>query len=66
MNPPAGNQINLSKDYWRRPWVNEWTQYLLDSYVRLLKEELISREGTPQEEAERLFTSPFVIASHGL
>ena len=22
-------------DIWRKPWVVEWTQYLLDSYVRL-------------------------------
>ncbi len=51
---------------WRRPWVIEWTQYVLDSYVRLVKQELITREGTPQKEAERLFTSPFVVASHEL
>jgi hypothetical protein len=47
-------------------WVVEWTQYLLDSYVRLVKEELIPREDTPEEQAKRLFTSPFVVASHGL
>jgi len=54
------------KDIWRRPWVIEWTQYLLDSYVRLVNKELIIREGTTQEQAERLLTSPFVVASHGL
>jgi len=47
-------------------WVVEWTQYVLDSYVRLVKQELITRGGTPQEQAERLFTSPLVVASHGL
>jgi hypothetical protein len=51
---------------WQRPWVIEWTQYLLDSYVRLLKQELIAREGTLLEQAERLFTIPFVVVSHGL
>jgi UDP-N-acetylglucosamine transferase subunit ALG13 len=51
---------------WQRPWVIEWTQYLLDGHVRLVKKELIFREGTPKEQAERLFTSPFVVASHGL
>jgi len=53
-------------DIWQRPWVIEWTQYVLDSYARLVKKELTPREGTPQKQAERLFTSPFVVASHGL
>jgi hypothetical protein len=53
-------------DIWQRPWVIEWTQYLLDSYVRLINQELISREGPTQEQAERLYNSSFVIASHGL
>jgi len=51
---------------WRRPWVIEWTKHLLDSYVRLVKQELITREGTLPEQAARLFKSTFVVASHGL
>ena len=39
---------------------------MLDSYVRLVNEELIIRNGTPVEQAESLFKSPFVVASHGL
>ena len=54
------------EDIWQRPWIIEWTQYLLDSYVRLVKQELITREVTIQEEAKRLFTCPFVVASHGV
>ena len=54
------------KDYWKSPWVVEWTQHLLDSYARLVEEELVLREGKSIEQAERLFTSPFVVASHGL
>ncbi|MDH3771182.1 MAG: MEKHLA domain-containing protein [Nitrospirota bacterium] len=54
------------EEIWRRPWVIEWTQYLLDSYARLVKKELIPQEGTLLEQVERLFTSPFVVASHGL
>jgi hypothetical protein len=54
------------EDIWQKPWVMEWTQCLLDSYVRLVKQELITRVGTPQEQAEGLFTSPLVVASHGL
>ncbi len=53
-------------DIWQRPWVIEWTQYLFNSYVRLVKQELISRVGTLEEQAERLYHSSFVVASHGL
>ena len=58
--------MNPLDDLWSTPWVIQWTQFLLDSYVRLLKHELISREGPAPEQAERLFKSPFVVASHGL
>jgi hypothetical protein len=54
------------EEIWQKPWVQEWTQNLLNNYARLLKQELITREGTLREQAERLFTSPFVVASHGL
>lgn len=43
-----------------------WCQYLLDSYAQCLQQELIERYGTPLEQAERLFDSPFVVASHGV
>jgi len=38
---------------------------LLDSFARLLGRELVSRGGTPAEQAERLFHAPFVVVSHG-
>jgi len=38
---------------------------LLDSFVRLLGRELVSRGGTPAEQADRLFYAPFVVVSHG-
>ncbi len=66
MNFPAENENIPLARFWRNPWVVEWTQYLLESYVRLVEDELILREGDPAEQAERLFKSPFVIASHGL
>ena len=53
------------EDIWRQPWVVEWTQDLLDSYAHWLKNELIPRQGTSLEQAERLFTCPFVVVSHG-
>ncbi len=66
MTPPTENLISPLENYWRIPWVIEWSQFLLDSYARLLKQELISRAGTADEQAQRLFASPFVVASHGL
>lgn len=52
--------------YWRNPRIVQWTQYLLDSYVHWTAQELIARDGTPLEKAERLFNSPFAVVSHGL
>lgn len=66
MNVSSKAHSTSFEDYWRRPWVIEWTQYVLDSYARVINHELIPREGTFLEQAERLFASPFVVASHGL
>ncbi|MBX3617052.1 MEKHLA domain-containing protein [Nitrosomonas sp.] len=49
---------------WNNPPVVQWSQYLLDSYAHWLRHELIDRSGTAQEQAYRLFHSPFVVASH--
>jgi hypothetical protein len=40
------------------------SQCLLDSFARLLGRELVSREGTPAEQAERLFHAACVVVSH--
>ena len=40
-------------------------QLLLDSFARLLGRELISRQGTTEEQVERLLHAPFVVVSHG-
>lgn len=40
-------------------------QCLLDSYARWLGGELISRAGSPREQAARLFETPQVVVSHG-
>jgi hypothetical protein len=40
-------------------------QLLLDSFARLLGRELVPREGSPAEQAERLWQAPFVVVSHG-
>ncbi|MCY3728030.1 MAG: MEKHLA domain-containing protein [Nitrospira sp.] len=41
-----------------------WIRWLLDSYASWLKRELIDRTGTLEEQSERLFVAPFVVASH--
>ena len=52
--------------HWTNPQIVQWCQYLLDSYAYWIKQELIHRHGTPLEQAERLFNSSFVVASHGV
>lgn len=51
---------------WADPQIVQWCQYLLDSYAHWVKQELIQRNGTPLEQARRLFNSAFVVASHGV
>ncbi len=41
-----------------------WIRWLLDSYAFWLKHELIDRTGTIEGQSERLYVSPFVVASH--
>ena len=41
-----------------------WIRWLLDSYAFWLKRELIDRTGTLEEQSERLYVAPFVVASH--
>ena len=43
----------------------EHVQSLLDSFAQRLGRELIPRDGSPVEQAERLFRAPFVVVSHG-
>ena len=57
--------IDLQHTNWTDPEIVQWCQYLLDSYAHWVKQELIERTGTPLEQAERLFNSAFVVASHG-
>lgn len=40
-----------------------WIRWLLDSYACWLKCELIDRTGTLEEQGERLYVAPFVVAS---
>lgn len=49
---------------WLNPATLQWCQSLLDSYYHWIKQELIPRHGTILQQAERLFCSKFVVASH--
>ena len=51
--------------FWSTPDMVAHGQLMLDSFARLLKYELVSREGTPIEQARRLFEAPRVVVSHG-
>jgi len=50
---------------WRRPGLVLHAQILLDSYRRLLGEELVARSGDAIEQARRLYEAPRVVVSHG-
>lgn len=52
--------------FWCRPeWVTQ-AGLLLSTFRRLLDRELVSREGSLLDQAERLFHAPFVVVSHGI
>ena len=55
----------MAQEIWKASKVIDWSQRLLNSYQQLFKQELIARTGNPEEESERLFFAPFVVASHG-
>lgn len=50
---------------WQRPDRVTHARLLLDSFARLLGRELVSREGSDLDQAQRLFAAPFVVVSHG-
>jgi len=50
---------------WRQPDRVAHARLLLDSFARLLGRELVSRQGSDLDQAERLFAAPFIVVSHG-
>lgn len=58
-------QDKASDVEWRRFGGVELAQILLDSFHRRLGRELISREGSADEQARRLYEVPFVVVAHG-
>jgi len=50
---------------WASPSIVHWSQLLLTSFHRWTGRDLLGREGTPEEQARRLFHVPSVVVSHG-
>jgi hypothetical protein len=55
----------MSQEIWHQPAIIQWTELLLNSYEKLLKQPLMERRGTEEEQAKTLFFAPFVVVSHG-
>lgn len=51
--------------WWLAPKQVAWAGVLLDSFRRWTGRELIERDGSAEDQAQRLFAAPFVVASHG-
>ena len=56
----------MSQEIWQQQEIIDWTQIVLNSYKKLLKKELINRQGSPREQSRQLFYAPFVVFSHGI
>lgn len=56
-------ESDLSAPWLEHNW-REQTQILLDSYHRWVGEQLISREGSIEDQAKALYEAPFVVVSH--
>lgn len=52
-------------DLWQAPHWQHHVQRLLNSYRYWTGAELISRDGSPEIQAHRLFHAPLVVVSHG-
>lgn len=50
---------------WAQASIVTWSQHLLDSYHHWTGRQLLPRDGTVSEQAQRLFVAPFVVVSHG-
>lgn len=56
----------MSIGSWSHPLVVVWSQLLLDSFHRWTGRELLTRTGSPEEQARALFAASFVVVSHGI
>jgi hypothetical protein len=56
----------MPEQVWKKPEIVLWSQILLNSYEKLLKQPLIDRKGDPLEQSKALFFAPFAVVSHGI
>jgi|SRR5579871_5748544 len=63
-NQDLDPDMPLDKPWLKYDWVLH-TQVLLDSYRRLIGEELMPRVGSAVDQAAALYQAPFVVVSHG-
>lgn len=54
----------MSIGSWSHPLVVVWSQLLLESFHRWTGRDLLTRTGSPEEQAQALFAAPFVVVSH--
>jgi len=54
----------MDLEIWEKPEIITWSQVLLDSYEKLLGNQLIERKGNAEAQAKALFFAPLVVASH--
>jgi hypothetical protein len=59
------SDFTMSQLIWKQPQIINWCQLLLNSYHHFLGKDLIERKGTPEEQSQLVFESPFVVLSHG-
>ncbi len=52
------------RDIWQDPEMIRWSQIILDSYKKLLGQELLERKTDELNQAKTLFYAPFVVFSH--
>jgi len=62
--------VNFDTGQVEPAWLNDqvlsWIALVLNSYVHWTGVELLNRTGSRREQAQRLFSVPFVVASHGI
>ncbi|MBD2393599.1 MEKHLA domain-containing protein [Cyanobacterium aponinum FACHB-4101] len=54
----------MDNQIWEKPEIISWTQILLNSYKRLLNEELIERNEDLLTDSKNLYNADFVVLSH--
>lgn len=66
---PSGTLVGVKRvtdAIWTEPRIIAWSQRLLRSFHHWTGRWLLPDEGTPVEQAHRLFVAPYVVVSHGL